>query len=312
MIEPVHVLVPVYNGLPYLHEAVASVFAQTVPEWRLHLVDDGSTDGSREQLLQYADPRVEITFNDRNLGLYGSLMRAIRRLPPGWIVVLMQDDRLKPTYLEELQAVRAAHPQGRAFWPASDTINAAGRQVACGQDSKRIEVIEPGPSAWLGGLQRGCFWIISGSCTHRDLLLELPFVPHYPHCADYDWLLRALLCTRLVYYERPLIELRVHPGQASTRHRKRGQDVTEALAILRDNFREHANLLDRSTVTAVCWRRLRLTLRRAAVALLRGQGRHAALMFGLARQFLMLPWVYARQPVAEPVAVGEVVSEKRS
>ena len=57
MDTPVQIILPVYNGLPYLSEAISSVFSQTVPHWRLILVDDGSTDGSQEALKSYNDPR---------------------------------------------------------------------------------------------------------------------------------------------------------------------------------------------------------------------------------------------------------------
>lgn len=289
----VHVLVPVYNGLPYLKEAVESVFDQTRPDWRLHLIDDGSTDGSREVLLSYTDSRVEIVHNDRNRGLYGSLVQAILRLPWGWVVILMQDDRLKPSYLEEMLSLAARHPDCRAFWAAIDTIDATGARIRNGLDTDRVEIVEPGTESWLGALRRGCFWTISGSLTDSKLLLELPFAADYPHAADYDWLLRVLLRHRLVYYERPLTEIRMHEAQTSTRHLYRGQDIQEAYAILRANCNEHTDRLDRTVVWQVGSGRARSTLRRAAAAIAHNRPRYALHLLRYAAHFALLPWTHA-------------------
>src|SRR5947209_7325943 len=87
MSGPIQIILPVYNGFPYLSEAVASVFCQTIPDWQLTMIDDGSTDGSREAMRLYADPRVGVVFNTCNYGLYGSLARVLKQLPSGWVVI---------------------------------------------------------------------------------------------------------------------------------------------------------------------------------------------------------------------------------
>ena len=51
----VSVIIPVYNAARYIDEAFHSVAAQTYPNWELILVDDASTDGSREYLKELAE-----------------------------------------------------------------------------------------------------------------------------------------------------------------------------------------------------------------------------------------------------------------
>ena len=58
--ELVSIVMPNYNGAPYLEEAVASVCKQSHENWELLIIDDGSTDNSLEiaQKLEKLDPRI--------------------------------------------------------------------------------------------------------------------------------------------------------------------------------------------------------------------------------------------------------------
>ena len=69
------VLMPVYNGMPYLPQAVASVLSQNHPDFELLVLDDASQDGSRKFLQDLRDPRVRTIQNEKNQGLFKSLNR---------------------------------------------------------------------------------------------------------------------------------------------------------------------------------------------------------------------------------------------
>jgi len=59
-LNPVSVIIPVYNGEKYLAEAIESVLAQTLPPLEIIVVDDGSTDASADIARGFGDPvRVE-------------------------------------------------------------------------------------------------------------------------------------------------------------------------------------------------------------------------------------------------------------
>ena len=60
--EKVSVIIPVYNKESYLGEAIESVLNQTYPAFELLLIDDGSTDGSREICAQYSQKDSRILF----------------------------------------------------------------------------------------------------------------------------------------------------------------------------------------------------------------------------------------------------------
>src|SRR5438067_164874 len=102
MTPKVTFIIPIYNGSAYLAESVDSILKQTCNEWRLFLVDDCSDDNSRALMRRYRDPRITCIENRTNLGLYGSLAATVGSVQTEWVSILMQDDRLKPYYLDEM------------------------------------------------------------------------------------------------------------------------------------------------------------------------------------------------------------------
>jgi len=285
-------VIPVYNGLPYLHEAIQSVLNQTYTEWQLFLVDDGSADGSVEEAARYLCDRVSIHSNGQNLGLYPSLSAVLRTVETDWVVILMQDDRLKPNYLAEMLTVAGQHPDVPAVWANEDIIGCDGQLLRRKKDTHRLERIIPGTEAWLFALMRGCFWTISGSLTTTEFFRAHPFRSDLPHCGDYEWLLRVLRTSPLLYYERTLAELREHPGQSSAANLASGRNVRESYSILAENLRRHPSDAPRDKVFAICLRRASLAIRQMLGAIAH---RRASAAIDLARHaayFMWLPFSY--------------------
>ena len=65
----------VYNGLPYLREAVDSILRQTFTDFEFLIIDDASTDASVECIRSYNDPRIRLECNGSNIGQAASLKR---------------------------------------------------------------------------------------------------------------------------------------------------------------------------------------------------------------------------------------------
>ena len=65
----VSIIIPVYNAEKYLGEAIESVLKQTYPDFELLLINDASTDRSKEICMEYAkkDDRIVLLENDSEL-----------------------------------------------------------------------------------------------------------------------------------------------------------------------------------------------------------------------------------------------------
>ena len=89
----VSVIIPVYNVKPYLERCVRSVLNQTYKDFEIILVDDGSTDGSRDLCDHFAssDQRIQV-IHQENQGLSGARNTGIRQAKGEYIIFMDSDD----------------------------------------------------------------------------------------------------------------------------------------------------------------------------------------------------------------------------
>ena len=102
----------VYNGERYLREAVESILAQTFGDFEFIIINDGSTDGSREILESYlghnGDSRITL-INQENKGTSASLNRGIKEARGEYIVRMDSDDVSLPERLARLADFMDSH-----------------------------------------------------------------------------------------------------------------------------------------------------------------------------------------------------------
>lgn len=127
----IDVLLPVRNGLPFLKESIDSVRAQTFSDWRLHVLDHGSTDGSRELCEQIAagDGRVIVHCVPQAKDLSALLNYGIDRSDCEMLVRQDADDVSLPVrFSVQLDAMRSS-PTTVAIGSNATIIDEAGRAV---------------------------------------------------------------------------------------------------------------------------------------------------------------------------------------
>lgn len=96
----VSVVIPCFNHGRYLDEAVGSVLAQTLGDFEIVVVDDGSTDAfTSEMLATYERPKTRV-IRQRNQGLGAARNNGIRETSAPFVCCLDADDRIRPRYLE--------------------------------------------------------------------------------------------------------------------------------------------------------------------------------------------------------------------
>jgi cellulose synthase/poly-beta-1,6-N-acetylglucosamine synthase-like glycosyltransferase len=111
----VSVIIPAYNADRTILETVRSVQAQTLSDFELIVIDDGSTDRTRERLAVVTDPRLQIHSYD-NGGLPTARNRGIALATGEFVAFLDADDRWTPEKLEcQVAALEARADAGVAY-----------------------------------------------------------------------------------------------------------------------------------------------------------------------------------------------------
>ena len=126
----VSVLMPVRNGAQWLAAAIDSVLGQTLPDFELLVIDDGSTDRTPEIVAGYAarDPRVRPIRQDA-LGLVAALNRGLGEARGHLIARLDADDLALPERLARQVAEMDANPRLNLLGSWAETIDGESRTI---------------------------------------------------------------------------------------------------------------------------------------------------------------------------------------
>lgn len=108
----VSVLIPVYNGTEFLDEAIQSVLKSTYKNLEIILVDDGSSDQSRQKCQTYAHQYEHVSFYGfkKNQGMTRCLNFGVRKAKGKYIARINQDDIMMPQRLARQVTFLENHP----------------------------------------------------------------------------------------------------------------------------------------------------------------------------------------------------------
>jgi glycosyltransferase involved in cell wall biosynthesis len=110
----VSIVTPVHNGARHLAECIESVLAQTYRNWDCTIVDNCSTDATREIARRYAakDSRIRVRDNERLLPVVANHNHALRQVSPAsrYCKLLFGDDWLFPECLDRMVSLAEEHP----------------------------------------------------------------------------------------------------------------------------------------------------------------------------------------------------------
>ena len=127
----IDILLPVKNGIAFLAESIDSVRAQTFQDWRLLVLDHGSTDGSREMAESYhaRDPRVCVHSFPEAKGLSGLLNQGLALADCEFVMRHDADDICLPDRMAVTLAAFEALPDCAAVGGQAEVIDAAGKHL---------------------------------------------------------------------------------------------------------------------------------------------------------------------------------------
>jgi hypothetical protein len=214
----VTISMPAFNSERYIAEAIESVLAQTYQNFELIIVDDGSTDRTREIVERYSDPRIIKIFSDQNRGLI-TTRNLIASLAKGkYLALLDADDRAFPERLQlqvDFLEGHSADICGADHW----TLNQANGEMKRSKQRHSDSDIR----ALLSICSPLCNPAIMG---RLEIFKQFPYKTSYMHAEDYClWTEIALAGYHFANIEKKLIVYRLHSTQTSVNYLQAARSV---------------------------------------------------------------------------------------
>lgn len=197
-----------FNSIEYIEQCVDSLLNQTLKDFELIIVDDGSTDGTIEYLNQLVDHRIRLYVLGKNYGLIYARTQAFAAARADYIALMDADDIVHPQRLEEQLRVLEA-----------------GNVDICGTRYQTLDTasnrLRERPSYVSNSDLRALLTIYCPLCnptvSFKRTLLEITgYEEAFRHAEDYAFW-TALSASDCVFHIVPLhlLTYRVHPQQIS-------------------------------------------------------------------------------------------------
>lgn len=204
------ILLPTYNGAKYLDEQMDSILAQTVDDFELIAIDDGSNDGTPELLADYAarDRRIRVVPSQGNIGQVNRLFQLAGQASGEFVAIADQDDIWDLDRNDKL--LTAIGDKGMAYG-RSELIDGEGAAIG----RTLLDMLHTSGSA--GNLEA---LIMPRFSAHGSLLRRSWMnIASFGHTLPFDWLmgLEASFSTGAVYVDDAIVRHRIHGNNQMNR-----------------------------------------------------------------------------------------------
>lgn len=212
----ISVVLPVYNGMKYLKQSVDSVLKQTLIDFEFLICDDCSTDSSYTFIKSYNDHRIQLTRNEKNLGLFPAL-NSLCKLATGKIIKLWaQDDVMSPECLEEVIRMHLNHPEIGFSYSDREIIDANDNVIINLHNDDTPEIISPHLHDQIAFFTGSIAGNISNVAIFKAKLKEAGwFNENMKISADFDMWVKLSAHHPVGRINKELIQLRDHSEQLS-------------------------------------------------------------------------------------------------
>jgi glycosyltransferase involved in cell wall biosynthesis len=212
----VSIVITTYNRVNYLQEAIESVLKQTYKNFELIIVDDGSTDNTRDVEAKYShDSRVRYIFQE-NQGLSHSRNTGILKANGKYIMFLDDDDLYIPYAIDKLLAFIKRQPENVKMVYGDLIILGLKNNIF-----KREDEPLPKPDLFLQYMIGSSFTTPGQVIAETEVIREVGMSDHYfASCSDYELWTKIILKYDIAKIDIPVMYYRSHGQQVS---KKAGQ-----------------------------------------------------------------------------------------
>ncbi|MGC8863049.1 MAG: glycosyltransferase family 2 protein [Armatimonadota bacterium] len=239
----VSVIIPNYNHARYLEQRITSVLNQTFQDIEVLILDDASTDNSREIILRWeSDPRVRIILNEVNSGsVFKQWNRGMREASGEFVWIAESDDYSDWRFLETLLHRLEGNPKAGVAYCQSWIVDENGTRQFVLEEARR----ERGADRWRhdftnnGRDECARYFILGSMITNvssallrRSVVERIGYADeHWTIAGDYAFWVKVLLESDIEFVAQPLNYWRHHIGTVRSSATRSGTMVREAYEV---------------------------------------------------------------------------------
>jgi len=214
--QKVSVVIPVFNGEKYIGEAIESVLRQTHKNLELIIVDDGSTDKTRQIIRRVQDSRITYFFQE-NKGVSVALNRGISEASGGYLSWLSHDDVYREDKIEVQLKAAKAHGGNAIIHSDYETYNqeTGERKIIEIESNNRINIDYNPLYLIIQSKVNGCCLFFPKE-IYKDKRFK--FKEHLLNTQDYELWVQIFPNREIVNINKALVTTRIHLEQNSIRH----------------------------------------------------------------------------------------------
>lgn len=233
----VSVIIPNYNHAQYLRQRIDSILHQTYSDFELIILDDCSTDNSKETIESYRDnPKVSlIVFNTENGGTpFKQWNKGIELASGQWIWIAESDDYAEPEFLEKLMEQAMLYSHVGLLYCTNHWVDENGTKVLPTLEDKPINIYNGKNYILNKMLYENEIPNVSSTLFRKDIypLIDTALYEYMKLCGD--WFLYILLSEQadVLALNKVYSNYRLHNLNSSSKAEIAGASCLEGVEIL--------------------------------------------------------------------------------
>lgn len=202
---------PCYNCGQYISFAIESILKQSFHEFEFIIINDGSTDNTRDEIKKFTDKRIRYKENPANEGNYSARNLGMLLAMGKYLGIMDADDIAFPHRLEIQFRYLETHPNIGCIGGLSELIDESGKSVGfIGRPLKNLLI--------------KTYLLKDNYVTHPTIMLRSRLIKKhalfynetYKYSSDYDLIVRISKITSIINLNETLIKYRRHSNQISS------------------------------------------------------------------------------------------------
>ena len=205
----VSVIIPTYNRAHLIDKAINSVLSQTYQDYEIIIVDDASTDNTKEVVKDFTDSRISYIFHINNLDISAARNSGIKASQGKYIALLDSDDEWLPEKLDkQINKFEKESLKIGVIYTGSYYIDEKGSQI------RKVHVPIKEGYIYEDLLRAGGYLCLSSTLIKRECFKKVGlFDENLPPCEDLDMWIRIAKYYKFSYIKDLLVASRIHNNQ---------------------------------------------------------------------------------------------------